>query len=501
MRGRNARVWAVALALVAACEKTTIESDPDSRADVRVADAPSPRDLRGDGLDRSSADRRRDAGPTPDTRAPDLAPPKHWAVRAGGPNYDIGANVLVASDGAIFVEGFFHDTASFGPTTLTAGPEGGLFVAKLDRAGAYLWAIALPGTPDDQHPEFGYFSGMGLDAAGNLLVAAPLEKPAKVGGTMLTPKGETDVFVTKLDPAGKVLWVTPLGGAGREQVNRLVVDGAGQTTLTGTFAGTASFGSYTRTAAGTSDLFVARLDPAGKVLWVAQAGSDSVVSDAEHGIGIALDSAGNTYVTAQIYGDAAFGSAKVTAPSKARSGAVAKLDPAGTWLWARVAPEPVTFSPMDLTVDGGGNVYLAGWSLTAMPFLNVGVAKLDPAGNWLWSTSALSPAAGWAQQIGLRGTTLLVSGTFGGKATFGQTVLTASGLRDAFLAKVDPGSGQWLTAESFGGSGVDAAVTFAWDSAGDLVVSGAFSSTTSFGATPLTSAGERDLFVWKRPAP
>jgi uncharacterized delta-60 repeat protein len=64
-----------------------------------------------------------------------------------------------------------------------------------------------------------------------------------------------------------------LGGAGNDNVFSSVLTSDGGTIISGTFAGTATFGSTTLTSASTFDAFVAKINSDGKYVWALNSGS------------------------------------------------------------------------------------------------------------------------------------------------------------------------------------------------------------------------------------
>jgi hypothetical protein len=91
---------------------------------------------------------------------------------------------------------------------------------------------------------------------------------------------------------------------------------------------------------------------------------------------------------------------------------------------------------------------------------------------------------------------ILVAGYFNGTVDFGGGSVTSEGSADIFVAKYSP-NGAYLWAKRFGGSGDDQARSLAVDRNGDLVVTGYFSDTTTFGASTYTSVGRKDIFLCK----
>ena len=142
--------------------------------------------------------------------------------------------------------------------------------------------------------------------------------------------------------------------------------------------------------------------------------------------------------------------------------------------------------------------------VAALALLAVGLAATAAV------SSAAVPSFTWAKSAG--GTTFgnatsvsaladgssIITGRFAGTATFGSTPpLTSTGVRDVFVAKVNPdGSFAWAT--SAGGTGEDIGYGVSALADGTSIVTGLLSDTVSFGSTPpLTSAGGYDVFVAK----
>jgi len=183
-------------------------------------------------------------------------------------------------------------------------------------------------------------------------------------------------------------WATKAGGYDAEQGNRIYVDNSNNCYVTGYFRGTATFGTYSVTSAGWSDIFVAKMDANGIWQWASRAGG---VGDSDRGNAITLDGNGNIYVAGQFSDTADFGS----------------------------------------------------FSLTSYGEYDIFVAKLDQDGNWQWVTQAggIDIDAGRAMAM-IDNENLYVTGEFSGTATFGTYFVTASGWADVYVAKIDA-NGTW----------------------------------------------------------
>jgi hypothetical protein len=132
-----------------------------------------------------------------------------------------------------------------------------------------------------------------VDGSGNSHVTGSFGGTATFGSTTLTDTKDGDIFVAKYDPDGNVLWAVQAGGIEGNTGNGIAVDGLGNSYVTGSFQGDAAFDGTTLTSAGSSDIFVAKYDPDGNVVWVTQTGN----AGQELGRGIALDGSRNSYVT------------------------------------------------------------------------------------------------------------------------------------------------------------------------------------------------------------
>jgi len=176
-----------------------------------------------------------------------------WQHRWGGPGDEGGNAITLDSAGNLIVMGFFSKSIYIGSHTLTTGGTCATFVAKLDSAGAVLWATKLDGS--------GVVAGYGIavDASG-IAVTGALEGTLTIGlGPVAESVGERDAFVAKLDSYGNAQWAFAAGGAGQDSGNSIAVDAAGDLYVTGSFTGRAAFGSVNLESSGDLDVFWMKL--------------------------------------------------------------------------------------------------------------------------------------------------------------------------------------------------------------------------------------------------
>jgi len=138
----------------------------------------------------------------------------------------------------------------------------------------------------------------------------------------------TDPYLTQarsvtLDAA---LYATRAGGANFESAQGVSTLADGSAIITGTYTGTATFGTTTLTTAGLADVFVARIDPDGAWAWAQSAGGTS--SDEAFGVSSLAD--GGAIVTGSIQGTATFGTTTLTSAG-GDDAFVARIGGDGAW--------------------------------------------------------------------------------------------------------------------------------------------------------------------------
>lgn len=114
-----------------------------------------------------------------------------------------------------------------------------------------------------------------VDREGNQILAGSFAGKAKIDGSELTSAGGTDMFVAKTNKAGAPVFAPiQFGGTGDDAATGVAVDDDGSIVLGGTIQGEATFGPQRLKAEtrhpGQRAVFVARLDAAGKVVWLKQ---------------------------------------------------------------------------------------------------------------------------------------------------------------------------------------------------------------------------------------
>jgi hypothetical protein len=439
------------------------------------------------------------------------------------------------------------------------------FVTKLNAAGQLVYSTYLGGNG------YTYANAIAVDGAGEAHVTGITRArdfpTLHAVQTDLQGKDAT-AFLTKLNAAGNALVYSTYFGSNQEgqgnslgssfgfdfgeQGNGIALDGAGNAYVTGTIL--VSFVSGIG-----NDAFVTKFGPAGDQLYstsLSKFGFTSFAATSTLGFGIAVDGAGNAYLTGAASQKASFNSATHSSLQPAYGGGlldafVAKVNATGTALdylsWLGGSAEDVGYG---IAVDGSGNAYVAGTTKSldfptvnplqatnrsyhgpfTLPFQGTDttdafVAKVNAAGNALVYSTYLGgiaddggPYGGLGDVFGQlnasRPIAVAVDGA-GNAYLAGTTTSTdfptvnplqaafGGGNGDAYVAKLSPSGSALLFSTFLGGSQTDEGNALAVDGVGNIYVAGVTYASDFPTANALQGSriGSNDAFVTKILAP
>ena len=302
-------------------------------------------------------------------------------------------------------------------------------------------------------------------------------------------------------PSGSESWGRVGSGNGRGVGYGIAQSSAGDVAITGAFDQTADLGAGVLTSKGSNDVYVARYDVAGKPLWSKSFGD----GEAQLGIAVDIDAAGNTILGGNNAGTIDVGGGPLSAPGGEQDVFVAQLGPAGAHVWSREFGDKSFQSIADLVVDSSGNVLATGTNAGTIDFGNGPItaggthdgwiAKLDGAGKVAWSLGLGLAGAGAAQGTGIAvdpTSNVYVVGSFQGTLDLGGGPLTAEADEDILVAKLDA-AGHHVWSKRFGGPGAQNVTSVAVDRQGNVYLIGALAGATDFGGGAI--GGAASLFL------
>jgi hypothetical protein len=370
------------------------------------------------------------------------------------------------------------------------------FLGSFARSGALRWGKRFSDT---------VVRGVAVTSGGDVVVAGGASGPVDFGGGELTGAGTgEDVVVARFSAEGEHRFSRRVGNGSSQSASAVAVDAVGNTVITGQFWGKLDFGGAAGVkidSAGESDGFVAMLDATGEIVWATRFGD---APNHQAGTGVAFDRQGNVILTGWFKGELDLGDPDL--PSQGESDLfVAKLTPAGDVLWRRTARSTNAAKPLGVAVDGAGNVFVTGSfrsdiQIGATTYSNAGdkdafLIKLDDNGMPLWSKRF----GDGLDQEGVSVATdpvgdVIVTGSFLGGIELGAGELVAVGAADGFLAKLDP-AGSAIWSRSFGDSGEQGGAAVSAGALGNVWLTGYFSGAVDFGGGRIASSGASDAFL------
>ncbi|MBI2821710.1 MAG: SBBP repeat-containing protein [Acidobacteria bacterium] len=441
-----------------------------------------------------------------------------YSTYLGGSGNDVARSIAVDASGNAYVTGdtTSADFPTLNPLQGTNGGGGDIFVAKLNPSGsALVYSTYLGGSLVE------IARSIAVDASGNAYVTGDTSSAnfPTVNPLQATKGGIFDAFVAKLGPSGSALvYSTYLGGSGGNFGWSITIDVSADAYITG-FTDSTNFpivNALQATKGGSSDAFVAKLNPSGSALVYSTYLGGSSVDQAS---GIGVDAFGNAYVT----GGTNSPNFPTMNPLQATKGAssdvfVAKLNPSGSALvYSTYLGGSGSDFAFTTAVDIFGNAYITGvTSSTNFPVVNplqqsnlggsseAFVAKLNAAGSALvYSTylggSGVDQASGIA--VDVSGSAYITGFTDSTNFPIVNPLQATGGggFFDAFVARLNPAGSALVYSTYLGGSGSDRGASIVVDGSSNAYLAGLTSSTNfpTGNALQPANGGSFDAFVMK----
>lgn len=445
------------------------------------------------------------------------------AFRLGGSQVDDGRAIAVDAQGHTHLVGRFRQTVDFDPGPglyeLTPAVGYATYVASYTAAGALRYAFALDGASAVAE------RGIAVDDDGNVFVTGQFSGTIDFdpsGATELLNSVDGRIFVASYDSTGGFRFAFNMGVSGIviELGSSIALDAAGNCYVTGEFAGETDFdptgAEFLLTSNGVSDVFVASYGTNGGFRFAVAAGG----TQRDRGLAIAVDAAGNSFVTGAFGGSVDFdpGPGSATLVSNGADDVfLASYDGSGALRYALGAGSALTDIGRGVAVDAAGHAFITGefadqadfdpgvgvWTLTSGGGQDLFLASYDGAGDlrFAFGLGNSNAVVGHAAAIDASGG-VHVTGSFRNAVDFdpgpGDATLVTSSTA-AFVASysntgafVDAYHFEATSGSSSEGHGI------AIDPAGRANVIGSFSGTIDFdpgaGEVSITSNGSDDVF-------
>ena len=226
-----------------------------------------------------------------------------WLRDAGGIDVETPNNITADATGNFYITGYFQGPSTkFGSITLNNSNNGtfDIFIVKYNTSGTALWAKSAGGNKNEEG------KGLVTDANGYVYLTGYFESTTILFGSITLNNIDNtgmseDIFITKYDASGNVVWSKREGGTDSDIGYGIVVDANSDIYVTGFFANSnIIFGNDTLYYLGIADVFLVKYDSSGNIIWAESAGGIS--EDISFSISIDLNS--NLYLTGYFWGAA-----------------------------------------------------------------------------------------------------------------------------------------------------------------------------------------------------
>ena len=381
-----------------------------------------------------------------------------WARSDGGIYDERIRQIATDSSGNVYITGaYFSPSIAFDSITIN-NPDNTpllcshIFIAKYNSSGNVLWAKDAGGGHNDMP------NSIAPDSHGNVYLTGQFVDSVKFDNiSIIVPYGGSNFFFVKYSSSGTVLWAK----SAEAFATRISTDASGNIYITGGFQRPSIvIGNNVLTNAGAYNMFIAKYDSQGNVLWAKSIDGNVEVDPND----ITSDKSGNVYIIGSFSSSIInFGNTTLTNTNIGNEDHfIAKYDPSGNVLWAKSIGENSDLEPLSITIDESGDVYIAGgFTGATITFSNITltnsigagwydffIVKYDSLGNVPWAKS-LSAGIPLSFLYGQSPPTIAitadasnniyVTGYWGGSTiTFDNTAVTigTGGATGTFIAKL-----------------------------------------------------------------
>ncbi len=384
----------------------------------------------------------------------------------GGTGSSEAVNVA-EKDGIIYITGTFNGTVDFDPDPNSIVERStpdfySLFILKLNSELEFesVWTFV-------QNSEDYIEADIAIDNDGNMYIGGVfsgtinLDKDANADAELVSI-GSSDIFLTKYDPNGNLLWTQAMGSERNDALLELKFCKTTQSIVaTGYFR--ERIGNNTNgdiidlVSKGSWDIFIGKWSLDGNIIWVKQMGGPAW----DTGYDLEVDTDGNIYSAGTFFERADFdpgsnefilvsGDNDTTDFSVTSDGYLQKLDPDGNFVWAKSISAEQGVTIYDIELETSGEIFVNGvfhdqvridqtvLNNKENTFFKGFVAQYDKDAN-LQNTFTLGGCdVAIDQRIELDNNgSIIVAGNFQQKVAFSSTgnLYESRGFLDAFITK------------------------------------------------------------------
>ena len=384
-----------------------------------------------------------------------------WIDHAGGAKADAGIAIAVFEDN-VYVTGYFSDTATIGGEKIYTSDVQNIFIANYSTDGKIKW-LKQPKGDGVLRPQ-----GLAADKEGNIYLTGNFRHFVAFDSFSVKKQMEKNIFIVKLNKYGETQWLRSAAGGNNfytfAYAYDIATDADDNVIIAGEMSGPVRFGDFNYITSfayyadgrlARRELFIAKYDTKGNLLWMKEAGVEARFADliTDKDNNIILTGYFTGAVNGALAGKAIFDKNIFEANIKADGDIAETLflisySKKGHLNWATTAKSNFNSRGMALAAGINGNIFLTGY---------------------------------YSEQIDFYGN--ILSATYPGKA-------------EVFIADITP-EGSIQSARNFASSKGSISKGIAVDATGNVIICGNYQGSTLSTDKWIKSAGYENFFITK----
>ncbi|MBU2997577.1 hypothetical protein KO500_14100 [Cellulophaga baltica] len=190
-----------------------------------------------------------------------------WLKSFGGSGLDEPSSIHVDQKNNIYITGTFYNTADFDPDPkkehLIYGGRGNGFILKLDDNGNFKWVNHIKGC------KYETVHSLDFDKNNNVFAIGFYKCNLQINDSLISTtetKGQ-DTYILKLSDTGELLWTKTIRGTEYVQATEIIIDRDDNFYLAGRFSEKLFMDDLEILSKGGFDVFISKFDRLGNLIW------------------------------------------------------------------------------------------------------------------------------------------------------------------------------------------------------------------------------------------
>jgi hypothetical protein len=430
-------------------------------------------------------------------------------------------NSVIDQNSNVFVVGMFENSLNVvnqtGVYTQKSKGHYDVFVSKYDKDGNIKWTKTFGGIVLDQ------VHSIAVDTSGFLYLTGRFDDTVDFDPgpdtALLASKGNSDLYILKLDNSGNYVWAKRIGGKEGVEIGEYIkIDNQNNIIITGTYYNVVDFdpgpGVAELTNLPNENIFILKLDKDGNFIWVKNMQSTRYIVPSA----LAVDSDNNIFVAGRFEGvadlDPGNNLYSIINNSKYEQSFYTKLDKDGKFLWGK----HLTFVTINqIKNDQLGQNFIFGYhvknfsfstdtgdyTVNSDTFFHSYIIKFNKSGEFKWIKSFKNVFCR-SIEIDKECNVYSVGSIYDSvdlDPSQDSFIVKPKGLGDAYMLKLDS-NGNFIWGKQWGGASSNIIKTaISIDKLGNIFTVGMFKGTLDFnpdkGIEYLSSKSESNIFIQK----